>query len=211
MWPKARVTGHRISRCFLLSCSTDETFLGTHVAIRKLKSWLTCWPHDFTVVFSGQDSLRNFQNDNPLFLWFWRKIPTSTGYDATDHILVIDRFWWIMAGKIQLPGLNQQSTALKKIPTNLLHCGMINSDAKAQICSNKSSKKSNYHKLGIEKESVCGCFHCIQSGSSWFTIITLSKMNPLILLFTHPTPFSPLLIPPSLHTLLQHIGWAQWR
>lgn len=54
-------------------------------------------------------------------------------------------------GKIQLPGLNQQNTALEK-SSNLWHYKMINSDRNKGICCNK---EGSYHrKLGTEKESA---------------------------------------------------------
>lgn len=125
VWPEARVTEGRISRCFPLSRSPDETFLVTQLSVshfsesrRKVKSWLIYWPHDSTVLFTGQDSPRHgsvwaknkktgvFIMANLNFSWFQRKIPYV--YPIWRHWPYschrLPTFWWIMTGKIQLTG-----------------------------------------------------------------------------------------------------------
>lgn len=78
VWPEARVTGHRIPRCFLLSCSTD---LGTRVSITHSSArTLKRWPHDSPVVFSGQDSLRlTSKMTTPYFYGFKGKFQHPLG------------------------------------------------------------------------------------------------------------------------------------
>lgn len=110
--PNAKVTEGRISRCFLLSCSTDETFLVTLLSVshfsesrrkvKKLTSLLATWFHyclnwtGFTkaswvsVVNKRKTRQQLSKWQTPNFYGFEGKSLTSTGDDATDHIPVID-------------------------------------------------------------------------------------------------------------------------
>lgn len=135
VWPEARGSqGGRTSRCFLLSCSPDKTFLVTQISVllfritQKVRSWHIYCPCDSSLVFNGYGASthgwrwhesrnkRSFHDGKSWFLWL-RKTNTlrSTHNDAAGSssrlaYFSVDR----NGGKSSWP--HKINKALKKIP-----------------------------------------------------------------------------------------------
>lgn len=224
VWAKAKVTEGKFSRCFLLSCSRDQTFLVTLHSVsqfselrRKVKSWLS------------------FQ---PLFLccpdWrvFRKALVSVVGKIWQTHIFMV-----LQENPSPLPGMTSMPLVLTQIACILVDHGGENPVAWDQINKERKSPliyglkkwsihtqtrdfslqqklvESSYHQwLWSEKES--GCLKGTASIWLWgewicrFAMITVNEITPLILPLSAPFP-----LPTSLPCMLPlwRVGWARWR